>query len=62
LGEICRPGLLWNKNKSSEQLQIAQTQSDSYSSQRDSLKVMYDDAELRLDSITGAKNSLQGDK
>jgi len=54
--------LLWNKNKSSEQLQIAQTQSDSYSSQRDSLKVMYDDAELRLDSITGANNSLQGDK
>jgi len=31
-------------------------------SQRDSLKILYDDAEVRLDSITGANNSLQGDK
>lgn len=54
--------LLWDKNKSGEKMQIAETQSVSYMSQRDSLKLLYDDAELRLDSITGANNSLQGDK
>lgn len=52
--------LLWDKNKSSEKIQITQTQSDSYMSQRDSLKMMYDEAEIRLDSITGANNNLQG--
>ncbi|MBL7755909.1 MAG: hypothetical protein JNL59_00900, partial [Chitinophagaceae bacterium] len=31
-------------------------------SQRDSLKSMFDEAQLRLDSITGANNSLQGEK
>ena len=54
--------LLWDKNKSGEQLQVAQTQSESYMSQRDSLKLMYDEAEMRLDSITGANNNLQGEK
>ena len=54
--------LLWDKNKSGEQLQVAQVQSESYMSQRDSLKMMYDDAEMRLDSITGANNNLQGEK
>lgn len=54
--------LLWDKNKSSEQLQIVQTQSGSYMSQRDSIRMMYDEAEIRLDSITGANNNLQGDK
>jgi regulator of replication initiation timing len=54
--------LLYDKNKSGETLQVAQTQSDNYMSQRDSLKILYDDAEVRLDSITGANNSLQGDK
>jgi len=53
--------LLWDKNNSGEKMQIAQTQSESYMSQRDSLKLLYDDAELRLDSITGANNNLQGD-
>jgi len=43
-------------------LQVAQTQSDSFMSQRDSLKLMYDEAEMRLDSITGANNNLQGEK
>lgn len=52
--------LLWDKNKSGENLQVAQTQSSNYMSQRDSLKLLYDDAELRLDSITGANNNLQG--
>ena len=52
--------LLWDKNKSVEKLQITQTQSESFMSQRDSLKAMYDVAEIRLDSITGANNNLQG--
>jgi len=52
--------LLYDKNKSSEKIQLAQTQSNSYMSQRDSLKNMYDQAEVRLDSITGANNNLQG--
>ena len=52
--------LLYDKNKSSEKVQLAQNQSTSYMSQRDSLKNMYDQAEVRLDSITGANNNLQG--
>lgn len=54
--------LLWEKNRSTEKVQITQTQSDSYMSQRDSIKMMYDEAEMRLDSITGANNNLQGEK
>jgi phage shock protein A len=54
--------LLWDKNKSGEQLQVAQVQSDNFMTQRDSLKLMYDEAEMRLDSITGANNNLQGEK
>lgn len=54
--------LLWDKNNSGEKMQIAQVQSESFLSQRDSLKLLYDDAEMRLDSITGANNNLQGDK
>jgi hypothetical protein len=54
--------LLWDKNKSTENLQVAQTQSDRFSSQRDSLDQMLKDAEIRLDSITGSNNNLQGEK
>ncbi|HKZ67271.1 MAG TPA: hypothetical protein VJ111_12985 [Chitinophagaceae bacterium] len=54
--------LLYDKNKSGEVMQVAQTQSENYMTQRDSLKLLYDDAEMRLDSITGANNNLQGDK
>lgn len=54
--------LLWDKNKSSEKLQISQTQANSYMSQRDSVRMMYEAAEIRLDSITGANNNLQGEK
>lgn len=54
--------LLWDKNKSGEKLQITQAQSNTYMSQRDSIKMMYDEAEMRLDSITGANNNLQGEK
>jgi len=53
---------LYDKNKAGEQQQIVQTQSNSYMSQRDSIKAMYEDAEIRLDSITGANNTLQGEK
>ncbi len=52
--------LLWDKNKTGEKIEITQTQSESYMTQRDSLKAMYDIAEIRLDSITGANNNLQG--
>ncbi|MCC7401944.1 MAG: hypothetical protein IT214_10725 [Chitinophagaceae bacterium] len=52
--------LLYDKNKSSEQIQTFQAQSTSYMTQRDSLKNMYDDAEMRLDSITSSNNNLQG--
>jgi len=54
--------LLYDKNSSGEKIQVAQVQTDSYMSQRDSLKLLYDDAEMRLDSITGANNNLQGEK
>lgn len=51
---------LYDKNKSTEKIQTVQTQGTSYMSQRDSLKLLYNDAEGRLDSITGANNNLQG--
>jgi regulator of replication initiation timing len=54
--------LLYDKNKTGEVVQVAQTQSENYMTQRDSLKLLYDDAEMRLDSITGANNNLQGEK
>jgi hypothetical protein len=52
--------LLYDKNKTGEKLQLTEQQSTSYMSQRDSLKQMYDDVTIRLDSLTGANNSLQG--
>ncbi|MGK2864779.1 MAG: hypothetical protein ACSLE0_22805 [Chitinophagaceae bacterium] len=54
--------LLYDKNKSGEVIQTAQTQSENYMTQRDSLKLLYNDAEMRLDSITGTNNTLQGEK
>jgi len=54
--------LLWDKNKSGEEIKKEQTNAISYMSQRDSIRAMYEDAEIRLDSITGANNNLQGDK
>ena len=54
--------LLYDKNKSGEVIQVAQTQSENYMTQRDSLKLLYNDAEVRLDSITGNNNNLQGEK
>lgn len=52
--------LLYDKNKSNERIQTVQTQNTGYMSQRDSLKMLYDEAETRLDSITGANNNIQG--
>ena len=52
--------LLYDKNKTGEKLQQTEQQSVSYLSQRDSLKQMYDDVTIRLDSLTGNNNNLQG--
>lgn len=52
--------LLYDKNKSTEKIQTFQSQSTSYMTQRDSLKNMYDEAEMRLDSITSSNNNLHG--
>lgn len=52
--------LLYDKNKTGEKLQQTEQQSVSYMSQRDSLKQMYDDVTIRLDSLTGSNNNLQG--
>jgi regulator of replication initiation timing len=54
--------LLWDKNKSAETQQITMAQAERFSSQRDSLDAMLKDAEIRLDSITGTNNTLQGEK
>ncbi len=52
--------LLYDKNKTGEKLQQTEQQSVSYMSARDSLKQMYDDVTIRLDSLTGSNNNLQG--
>ncbi|HMR93157.1 MAG TPA: hypothetical protein PKC69_12605 [Chitinophagaceae bacterium] len=54
--------MLWNNNKSAADDKEKEQISQSYMTQRDSLKLMYDEAEMRLDSITGANNNLQGEK
>lgn len=54
--------LLLDKNKTNETIEQKEMQATNYMSQRDSLKLLYDDAESRLDSITGANNNLQGEK
>ena len=52
--------VLYEKNKTTEKIQTVQNQNISFMSQRDSLKMMYDEAEIRLDSITGANNNMEG--
>lgn len=54
--------VLWSKNKSNEEIQQANTLSSNLEAERNSIKDMYDQAVWRLDSITGANNSLQGEK
>jgi flagellar basal body-associated protein FliL len=53
---------LVNQGKQKEEITTSENKGLAYMSQRDSLKMLYDDAEIRLDSITGANNNLQGDK
>jgi hypothetical protein len=54
--------VLVNQSKHKEEVQQSTTQGVAYMTQRDSLKALYDEAEIRLDSITGANNNLQGEK
>lgn len=54
--------LLWDKNKSNEKIAQTQFTASSAMTQRDSVQTLYNDALLRLDSITGSNNSLQGEK
>jgi hypothetical protein len=54
--------VLVNQSKQKEALQQSTTQGVAYMGQRDSLKSELDAAEIRLDSITGANNNLQGEK
>jgi myosin heavy subunit len=53
---------LVNQSKHKEEVQQSTTQGMVYMTQRDSLKALYDDAEIRLDSITGVNNTLSNDK
>ena len=52
--------LLWSKNKSDQQITSKTAEANNYFSQRDSVKALYDQAEMRLDSITSTNNDLQG--
>jgi myosin heavy subunit len=54
--------VLVNQSKQKEELSQSTTQGVAYMTQRDSLKSELDAAEIRLDSITGANNNLQGEK
>jgi hypothetical protein len=54
--------VLVNQSKHKEEMQQSTTQGVAYMTARDSLKALYDEAEIRLDSITGANNNLQGEK
>ena len=52
--------LLYDKNKTSEQLEQKDLQATTAMTQRDSIQFAYNDALGRLDSITGANNNLEG--
>lgn len=59
--------ILWNKNADKGLTSIGdniagQTQTEASMSESDSLRQMFTIAEMRLDSITGANNNLQGEK
>jgi hypothetical protein len=54
--------LLWNTNQDSKEKQQLKVEGTSFKSERDSINSMYADAVIRLDSITGANNNLQGEK
>ena len=57
--------MLWSKNSGSEHenpFGNTATQAETAMSESDSLRQMFNLAEMRLDSITGANNGLQGEK
>jgi len=53
--------LLWDKNKSGEKINNQQTQISSLTTEKSDLQRDFDQALTRLDSVTGANNSLSGE-
>lgn len=53
--------LLWDKNKSGEKINEQQTQISSLSVEKTDIQRDFDQALARLDSVTGANNSLSGE-
>lgn len=53
--------LLWDKNKSGEKISEQQTQISSLTVEKTDLQSDFDQALARLDSVTGANNSLSGE-
>ncbi len=51
---------LYDKNQTSEKIQLTQTQATQAMSSKDSVQFLYNSSLTRLDSITGNNNSLQG--
>lgn len=51
---------LYDKNKSSEEMTTKDTQMAKMTDEKDDLRKSYDEALARLDSVTGANNSLEG--
>ncbi|MFV0605670.1 MAG: hypothetical protein ACK5NK_07505 [Niabella sp.] len=54
--------MLWNKNSTGLNGSNSSTEMATAMSESDSLRQMFNLAEMRLDSITGANNTLQGEK
>lgn len=54
--------LLWDKNKSGEKISDQQTQITSLTTEKTDLQRDFDNALARLDSVTGANNTLSGEK
>jgi len=57
--------MLWNRNSNSDENLFAgsgNSQTENAMSESDSLRQLFNLAEIRLDSITGANNDLQGEK
>src|SRR5919202_980094 len=52
--------LLYDKNQTSEKIQLTQTQATQAMSARDSVQFLYNESLTRLDSLTGSNNKLSG--
>lgn len=52
--------LLWDKNKSGEKIAQQQTQITALDAAKTDIQMEFDNALVRLDSVTGANNNLQG--